>query len=475
MRFYTRRNILCAVALAAATTLSGCVLAPRGTDAEQAKLRAAGANLEKPMEQRQLPELPSPATWQDVLGRAFLANGELESAYFDWKAALTRIPQVADYPNTNVAAGFSYMFSGENLKGWNRTTLTGGFDGMENLSFPTKVMQAGKIALDEARAAGEKFRATKFELQRKVLSSYLDLALMEEKIRIADDNVSLLKMLADTAQNRVQTGGNQVDLLKAQTAYRLAENELETMKSQASAMRAMLNGMLARDANAAIDLPPTLPDSRPIPVDDAALIAVAVDQNPELAKLARQVEGRTDAIELAKMGFIPDINPAVALTGNVSQAIGAVIILPTTIPEIQGRIDESRAMLRSEQAMLRQTRAERGAKFIASLYVLRNSERQAKLFEETILPRARQALDSSRQNYATGSGTYMDLIDSQRTVLDVRLMIAEARIEREKQLVEIEALAGTDIETLSQSTTAPTTSPTKIDANAQASKERNHE
>jgi outer membrane protein TolC len=237
----------------------------------------------------------------------------------------------------------------------------------------------------------------------------------------------------------------------------------------------MLNGMMARDAGAPLDLPETLPEPRTIAVDDAKLIAGAVDQNPELAKLARQVEGRADAIELAKMGFIPDINPTVALTGNVAQVVGAMVILPTTIPEIQGRIDETRAMLRSEQAMLRQTRAERGAKFVASLYVLRNSERQAKLFEETILPRARQALDSSRQNYATGSGTYMDLIDSQRTVLDVRLMIAEARIEREKQLVEIEALAGTDIETLAQPTTVPTTLPTITDAKAQATKESNHE
>jgi outer membrane protein TolC len=419
-----------------------------------------------------------------VLQRAFLANGELESAYFDWKASLTRIPQVATYPNTNLAPNFSYMFSGENIKSWNRTTVTASFDPMENLSFPTKVAQAGKLALSEARVAGEKFAAMKFEIQRKVLTSYFDLVLMEEKIRISEDNVSLLKMLADTAQNRVQTGGSQVDLLKAQTAYRLAQSDVETMIWQHHAIEAMLNGMLARDADASIDLPETLPAPRPIPADDARLIAAAVDQNPELAKLARQVEGRKDAIELAKMGFIPDINPTVALTGNVAQVVGAMVILPTTIPEIQGRIDEARAMLRSDQAMLRQTRAERGAKFVASLYVLRNSERQAKLFEETILPRARQALDSSRQNYATGSGTYMDLIDSQRTVLDVRLMIAEARVEREKQLVEIEALAGTDVETLTDSVATtpaslPTTEATQAsqlrDKRSSASQETKHE
>src|SRR5581483_8785795 len=176
---------------------------------------------------------------------------------------------------------------------------------------------------------------------------------------------------------------------------------------------------------------------------------------------ARDVQGRADAVEQAKMEFIPDINPSVALTGNVAQAIGAMVILPTTIPEIQGRIDEARAMLRADQAMLRQTRAERAASFVAALVVLRNSERQSKVFEETILPRAREVLASMRQNYTTGAGSFSDFVESQRTVLEIRTTIAEARIEREKQLAALEALAGVDIETLAAPTSAPSTQETE--------------
>ena len=55
---------------------------------------------------------------------------------------------------------------------------------------------------------------------------------------------------------------------------------------------------------------------------------------------------------------------------------------------------------------------------------------------------------SSRQAYSTGAGSFLDLIDSQRTLLEVRQMIAESRIEREKRLAELEAIAGVDIETI---------------------------
>ena len=448
--------------LALSTALSGCVLAPRETKQEQRRVEAAGRAFERPIQQREVPALSAEPDWREVLRRAFLTNGDLEAAYFDWKAAMTRIPQVANYPNTNLAPTFSYMFSADRMKAFDRTTVSIGFDPMENLAFPTKVAQAGKVALEQARAAGKRFEAAKFDLQRKVLTEYLSLLVHEEKIRIQRDNVALLKLLADSAADRVRAGGAQQDLLRAQTQFRLAENELASMESEHMSMRAMLNGMLARDAQAPLALPTTLPAPRAVWADDAALIAVAVDNNPDLSRLSREVAGRKDALELARMAYIPDINPMAGFNGSVSQMIGAMLVLPTTIPEIRGKIDESRAMLRASQAMLRQARSDRAGSFVAALYAMRNAERQAAVFQETILPRAQQALASTRQAYSTGTGSFTDLIDAQRTLLDVRVMIADARIEREKRLAELEALAGVDVETLPRQHAAatPATAPT---------------
>lgn len=164
-----------AIALGFATGLGGCVLAPHGTGDEHAQLNAASPPFEPRIESRQLAELPAIATWQDVLSRAFLANGELESSYFEWKAAFARIAQAATWPNTNVALSFGYMFSPGNMKTWDRTTIGAGFDSSMNLSLPVKTRTAGKVALDAAREAEDKFRAVKFDLQRRILEAYLDL------------------------------------------------------------------------------------------------------------------------------------------------------------------------------------------------------------------------------------------------------------------------------------------------------------
>jgi outer membrane protein TolC len=287
-----------------------------------------------------------------------------------------------------------------------------------------------------------------------VLNTYLDLALTQEKIRIQQDNVSLLKLLSDSAENRVQAGGPQQDLLKAQIAHHLAENELANLESEGNTTRAMLNAMLARDPQAPLQIK-ALPEARPVPLSDAQLIAAGVDKNPELAGLASQVAGREDALELARLAYLPDINPAAGFTGTVSQFLGATIMLPTTIPMIRGQIEESRAMLRAAEAMAKQSQRDRSAGFVADLYVMRNAERQASFFDQRIIPAAQQALDSSRQAYAAGTVGFVELVDAQRTLLDVRLMVAEARIEREKRLADMEALAGVDIETLSPSPGTP--------------------
>jgi outer membrane protein, heavy metal efflux system len=428
--------------------LSGCVLAPRGAGDEQAKLDAASPPFEQRIEARQIPELPAVATWQDVLSRAFLANGELESSYFEWRAAFTRINQVATWPNSNVALSFGYLFSPGNMKAWDRTTIGAGFDPSMNLSLPVKTRTAGKEALDAAREAGDRFRAVKFDLQRRVLVAYLDLALTEELIRIERDNLTFLQLLSDSAADRAEAGGPMQDLFKALIESETAQNDLAGLAAKAQSMRGMLNGILGRDAAAPLGIPPDLPSPRSAIADDATLITMAVSQNPELAALAQQVAGRSDAVELARLAYLPDMIPSASITGSVSQSLGAMLMVPTKLPAIRAAIDEAAAMMRSAEAMLRQTQRDRAARFVADLYLMRNAERETELYRARVFPAARQLVSSSRNAYAAGTIVFADLIDSERMFISVRRMVAEAQIEREQRLAELEALAGVDIETL---------------------------
>ena len=446
-----------ALAVAFALSLTGCVLAPAERKQEQSRLDRAGQPFAPPFEQRILPELPMEPAWPDLLHRAFLANGDLEAAYFEWAAAVSKIQQAGSYPNTPLSLNFSYLFSAGRMKTFDRTTVTAGPDPMDSLAFPSKVYQAAKVALDEARAAGQRFAAAKFDLQRKLLNGWYDYALMAERIRIAQSNLALLRLISETAAGRVRAGAQQLDLLRADVEQRRAEDELRGMESQLPQMRAMLNAMLARSPDAPLAPPNQIPPARPVPADDARLLALAADNNPELTSLAHRVRGRQDALELARLQYIPDLNPTFSFTGSVSQVVGLGLSIPSIMPKVQGMVKEARAELRATQAMYRQTKFDRSAQVVAALYAMRNSERQAVLFDQQIIPAANRIADNTRDAYSRGQMSFIELIEAQRTLLAARLTAVEARAAREKSLADLEALLGLDIETLSpNSTTQPT-------------------
>jgi outer membrane protein TolC len=440
---------------------SGCVLAPGAARREQAALAAAGASYRIPFAERALPALPAQPSWRDVLARTLLANGEVEGAYFAWAAAVHRIERAGAYPNTPISLDFSYAFSGGGGKAFDRTSLGLGFDPMENLAFPTKIYQAAKVATAEAQAAGERLVGVKFEVQRRVLEEWIDYGLLAERLRIQQEKAAWQRLVAETAASRVAAGGARQDLLRAETARRLAENDLETSAAGLAQARTRLNAMMVREPDALLAPPAEMEPPRLLPADDATLLAAAAEHNPDLAALARQVQGRRDALELAHMQYIPDFNPFVGTDGAASQLAGMVISIPTMLREVGGMIRESRADLRGALARYRQTQYDRAAAVVAALCVVRNTDRQVALFGGPIRRAADAVVASAHLAYASGTGAYPELVEAQQIRLDIRLLAAEARAAREKAVADLEALVGLDVETLT-ARVAPAATPTTV-------------
>jgi outer membrane protein, heavy metal efflux system len=134
------------------------------------------------------------------------------------------------------------------------------------------------------------------------------------------------------------------------------------------------------------------------------------------------VAGRANALELARLAYLPDIIPSLSVTGSISQVLGAMIMLPTTLPAIRAAIDDAAAMQRSSEALARQTRRDRAASFVANLYLMRNAERQTVYYQQRVIPAAQQLLTTSREEYTAGTLPFADLIDSERTYISVRLV-----------------------------------------------------
>lgn len=439
-----------AIIILAGLVLSGCVIAPREAKVEQEKVTEAGKAYATTRSVRVVPDLPGNPDWRDVLTRAMLASGDLEAAYFEWAMAASRIDQVGTRPTQSLELGYSYMFSSERLKAFDRSTFNANL--MDPTPLPNKTYQDAKVAWRETEAAGERFRQAKFELQAKVLGAWAEYALQAERIRLGEANLQLLQRVVDTTATRVRSGAPQQDLLRAQVELSKALNDLQTQRSELVRQRAMLNAMLVRPADTALEAPAELPQARVLPEDDAKLVMLGTRNNAEIAALDKDALARDAAIYRARLEYQPQVNVAAGFTGSVSQMLGGSVLLPTRIPAIRAMVAEARSDLRRVEAVTAQKRADKASAFFSTLVALRDTERRRQVLETDILPLATRTLDLTRRAYASGSATYLDVIDGQRTLLEVRLMTAEARGMRERLLAELEMLAGADVETLNAQT-----------------------
>jgi outer membrane protein, heavy metal efflux system len=436
-----------ALALAGFVAIGGCTVHPQGEQAERRMAQEAGKPFSKPSSQRSVPPLGENPTEDDLVCYALLTNAELEQRYWEWRSAIEQIPQDGTQAtNLAVFAGTSVTHGSTRL---DRTTLSLGNDPMADILMPVKLSTAAHRALENARAAGRRFRKAQFDLRAKVLSAYADYALTAEIIRLEQSNAQLLQTTAMVVEARNQTGAaGQRDLLKARNELDLSRNDIANMRAQLPAQRATINALLSRPADAPIPAPAQMPAVGPMIDDDRQVLRLAADRNPELAALTEETAARKQTIALARLQYLPDfsLTGGTDLAGVTQSLLGMVTVPLLRYQAINAAVAQAEANLRATEAMRRQTGNDLAAQVVADLSTVRDIDRQLDLFEHTILPRARQVVTIARTAYEAGSSSLLDLLDAQRSLIAIQRLLATLHATRDKRLADLEAITARPLE-----------------------------
>ena len=437
-----RSNMLPAITIGAAMLVfAGCTVHPAGESDERSLAKQEGSPYAQPFEQRTPATLPSSPSADDMVRVAILNNADLEQKYWDWRSAIEQIPQDGT-ESTNLSLSLSTMIDRGSTR-LDQTTAGLGNDPMSDIVLPPKLSIAARRALDNAKAAGLRFEKAKFALRTKVLEAWADYALSAELARLEDANVELLRAMAATTEslNRSGTAGQQ-DVLKAHNEIDMAANAAAALRAQLVAQRASLSALLGRQSDAEIPTPAVMPTTRPITATDDDLLSLAARHNPELLALAEEVHARNEAIALARLQYIPDFS----LTGDtdlkgLTQTLAGSITVPFFRHEaIDAAVAQAQANLHSTQAMRRQTASDLRAQVVMDVVTLHDADRQLALLQTSILPRARQVVVISRSAYESGHSSLLELLDSQRSLIDIERLIATLQTTREKSLADLEAV-----------------------------------
>ena len=429
------------IPLLGALLFSSCVLAPKGLDDEQKALSSEDREWSKPVAERSLPELSSEPTIEDLLRRAELANPELERAWQEWRGARARVTFESSWPDTSLSLSLEQMFPGG--LSFDRTTLGLAFDPM--LTLPSKVAARGKLAFEEARTAGERFRALRVDLRLRVRVAWQELWLAEQQAEAQEELVALLALRKSAAETSVAAGDSPRELLKLEFETRLRDDEKFRMRVDVGSRKARLNALLARASDAPLAIPAAPLPPRALPADDAQLFAAAARLDPQLAVLAMELAGREDALEVARKRFLPDLSPMASISGDDTQSLGLAIGIPLNLPGLRAGLEEARAAIAAIAAEQRGRKLDSAAELTSELLAFREAERTLDCCENLIEPLAQRNAASSEASYAAGTLMQREWLEALAMQSEARIAVAEARAQREIALARIEALLGGDL------------------------------
>ncbi len=311
----------------------------------------------------------------------------------------------------------------------------------------------GRTVDARADAAAARWRGRLLAVLRDGQRQWYELAWLGRAIAVTREHLDLVSGWERVASRRYAAGeGSYADLMRIQIEMGSLEDKLRSLNERVAAVRADLAAALGLPPDTPLPVPAALPVPRPLPPD--SVLAGWVADHPDLAVL--DAEARRFALErdLAGKKGLPSFSLGLDVIATDPAAVDlpdsgkdpVVARLGLTLPLWRGAYraegEAAQARERAVRADRRDRRRRLRARLANALFTFHDAVSRQRLHDETLLPRARQALDAVSSLYATGEAGYLDLIDAERTLLRLSLDRDRAVADQGRAEAEIVAVTG---------------------------------
>ncbi len=376
-------------------------------------------------------------------------NPALRAAKMRADAAAERIPQAGALPNPTLGLGlvnrqFADFGSTEERMLQNR------FEISQRFPWPGRLSSSKDRAEHLSVASDLEMEETEESLIARVKTVYYRLAFMDRALEIMFETRELLREFLDVSSTLYAVGeGLQQDVLQAQVAVASMTEDITVVEQDRLAMAARLNALLGRDATIPIgdlDLPP--PGGELPPPD--TLMALADAQRPALSAARERALAAEAGYRAAKRSIYPDFALLFAYGQRPEFNDLATIMIGISLPLWAGsnQLPQRREML-AMQAMEEARAIDLYNETFARIAELRAEAERARrlvsLYDTSVLPQARAAVESSLSAYRVGKVDFMTLVQNELTVNRFEIEGVRLAADYQRALAELEALVIVDL------------------------------
>ena len=395
-------------------------------------------------------------TLEEYLHQAQAANPDLKVFQARYEAALQRAPQVSSLPDPMLQVTHFV----ESVQ-----TRTGPQENIFMLSqrFPWfgKLSSKENVASAEAEALWYVYQSRQLLLARKVATRYFDYGFTGKAIILTSENLDWLAELEPIVEENVRGGGDINALLRLKVEVGKIADKLASLKQKRLVQSARLSELVAVTDGTVLPWPqlepPEIVALEPQPLIDAVKL-----NNPELKIIERKIDSAEARQEIARLASYPDftvdvnyiqigdpeVNPNTPDAGNDPWGITASMNIPLWFEKNEAARAEAMAGKRAVTYAYANRANALEAEMRSSLALLHDANRRLELYGDELLGLAEQAVENSRTSYESGRTGILEVIDSERSLLDLQLLSWRAATDAWKQRVIIQTLANQPIQGL---------------------------
>ncbi len=393
-----------------------------------------------------------PPNLQALIKEALNQNPQLKAYRHLTKARDAEVPAAGALPDPTL--GINLLNLPWNNPVFDQEAMSGKQISLaQKIPFPGKLGLKKEIAKQEAQIARANYEELKNRLIKKVKEAYYDLFYIDQAILTTQKNQVLLKEFVEIATTKYAVGkGLQQDVLKAQVELAHQSDLLLTFRQKRRTVEARLNRLLNAPPQTTYGRVPQ-PDIRKLYAFQKQSNTFAINRRPLLVAWQKRLQQSKEKISLARKNFWPDFSLSLAYTqrdvlisgqgGTDFISLGLRFNLPVYFRAKQSPLLQASLYQKNfTEESLSNTRNEINEALDNALSALQKNLNLEKLYRLSIIPQARQALESARAGYQNDKVDFLTLLNNEITLFKFELSHQRIVSDSFKSFAELEYVVG---------------------------------
>lgn len=386
-------------------------------------------------------KLPREPSLADYIRVGIANNPGLHSEYEEHQAALQQIPQATSLPDPGIMA----MSFARDIESQTELAL--------GQTFPWfgKLRLRGEIASQEAQAIYHLYENSLLHLRRDISLAYYDYAFLGKATEITEKIIALLERLEPSVKEKVRVGNDLASLLRLQVEIGKNADALQALKKDRQRQSVTLLALLGQRGDRTLPWA-KLVESKVTTESRSKWEETLLQDNPELKAIETQIAKSDQAVKLSRLSPIPDptigvnyrpaMNPGMSVSDEDPWGVQISFNIPLWFGKYKAEKQQALANRRAVAEKLIDRQNTLLAELESALEDLREADDRIALYNKTLLPAARQAVEVSEESYKADRSTILDVIDSERTLLELEKTYWRAVANHYSSQIRLETLVG---------------------------------